>query len=250
VNNNIEMRIDQPAHELIHVSTFQTLALSESEISKLSVVRGPVLEQCDGLLFLSDEKTPKLQPGEFTLRLQFDQLTEYGLKVLMRDVFASHQKKRNILFRNIHEGIDAYLFACLKYNKVLPAHTSIEVIISSDEFWVDLRQMTNPKCVYLDDGLHKGYEYSDDSKYVSYDAKYFDSRCQDTLAGWTYTVHSNSFCLTPPLCWYKVPKIINVNWYKRPLYWSLEHKGYFVSNSLDTLTKIRELGALYDPNNQ
>mgnify|MGYP000361856708 CR=1 FL=1 len=242
------MRIDHPAQDLIHFSKLEALGLTESDTSKLSIIRGPILEQCDSLLFLSSGSLRKLQPGEFSLRVKFDELTEYGLRVLMQDVFASYEKKHKMCFRNVYEALDTYHFSCLNYNKVAPIHTSIEVIISSDDFWVDLNQITNPKCVYLNDGLLNDYEYREDSKYSCHDAKYFNSRCQDTLAGWTYTIHNNSFCLTPPTSWHKVPKSINVNWYKRPLYWSLEHKGYFVSNDFNTLAKIRELGALYDPN--
>lgn len=244
------MRIDHPAQDLIHAKTLEALELAQSDITKLSVIRGPVLEQYDNLLFLSEEKTPKLQPGEFMLRLQFDQLTEYGLKVLMCDVFDSYEKKHKITFRNIYEALDAYHFSCLKYNKVATVYTSIEVIISSDDFWVELDHLANPEHLYLNDGLPNNYQYIEDTKFRCHDAKYFDGRCQDTLAGWTYTVHNNSFCLTPPTSWHKVPKVINVNWYKRPLYWSLEHKGYFLSNDSNTLRKIRELGALYDPNYQ
>ena len=244
------MRLDCPAHEIIHTSTLEALGLIDSEITKLSVIRGPTLEQCDNLLFLSAGRWGKLQPGEFKVRLQFDQLTEYGLKMLMRDIFASYEKKHNTVFGNVYEALNAYHFSCLKYNKVAAMHTTIEVTISSDDFWVELNQITNPKFLYLNDGLPNDYEYREDAIYRSHDAKYFDSRCQDTLAGWTYTVHNNSFCLTPPTSWYKVPKAINVNWYKRPLYWSLEHQGYFLSNDNNTLAKIRQLGALYDPNTQ
>lgn len=242
------MRIDCPAQELIHSSALKALGLSKSDISKLTVIRGPVLEHIDSLLFLSKDKQPKLKIGESSISLQFDELTEYGLGLLMREVFEAYERKYHISFRNIYEALDAYHFSCLNYNKVLPEHNSVQIVLSSDNFWVDLSKMTSEQNVYLDDGLPHNYEYKEDSKYNLYDAEYFNSRCQDTLAGWTYTVHNNSFCLTPPICWHKVPKMINVNWYKRPLYWSLEHKGYFVSDSIKTLTKIRDLGALYDPN--
>ena len=81
--------------------------------------------------------------------------------------------------------------------------------------------------------------YSDDGKY-----DYFAARLDDTLLGWTYTQHKNSICLTPPTTWKHVPEKINVNWYKRPLYYSEVHDGYFVSNSYSFVDKVQELGAL------
>lgn len=81
--------------------------------------------------------------------------------------------------------------------------------------------------------------YSDDGEY-----DYFAERLDDTLLGWTYTQHKNSICLTPPNTWKRVPEEINVNWYKRPLYYSELHDGYFVSNSDIFVDKVKELGAL------
>jgi hypothetical protein len=81
--------------------------------------------------------------------------------------------------------------------------------------------------------------YSDDGEY-----DYFAERLDHTLLGWTYTQHKNSICLTPPNSWKRVPEEINVNWYKRPLYYSEVHDGYFVSNSNIFVDKVKELGAL------
>ena len=85
--------------------------------------------------------------------------------------------------------------------------------------------------------------YPDDGKY-----DYVAARLDDTLLGWTYTKHKNSICLSPPLTWVWVPFKINVNWYKRPLYYSVVHDGYFASNSKRYLNKVIELGASLDPN--
>ena len=78
---------------------------------------------------------------------------------------------------------------------------------------------------------------------------YYEMRTNDTLVGWTYTIHDNSICLTPPLSWknYDIPYSINVSWYKRPLYYSNVHTGYFISNSDCFVNKVEELGAVFDP---
>lgn len=79
--------------------------------------------------------------------------------------------------------------------------------------------------------------------------EYYASRMNDTLIGWTYTIHDKSICLTPPESWkiYEIPYSINVSWYKRPLYYSNVHSGYFLSNSNKFMNKVEELGALFDP---
>jgi hypothetical protein len=102
---------------------------------------------------------------------------------------------------------------------------------------------------FLMDGIenetYKSDDYSGTGKHV---AEYYRDRCTDTLAGWTYTVHTGSICLTPPECWKETPTEINVSWYKRPLYYSQVHDGYFMSKSEVFLKKVQSLGALYDPN--
>ena len=75
---------------------------------------------------------------------------------------------------------------------------------------------------------------------------YYASRMDDTLAGWTYTRHTNSICLTPPEAWKRIPEVVNVNWYKRPIYYSDLHDGYFISNSQEYVDKVEELGALVE----
>lgn len=91
-------------------------------------------------------------------------------------------------------------------------------------------------------GCHRRGAFPDDGKY-----DYFAARCDDTLAGWTYTKHPNSICLTPPSAWSSPPSTINVNWYKRPLRYCSVHLGYFLSNALCFVQKVEELGAEYDP---
>lgn len=78
---------------------------------------------------------------------------------------------------------------------------------------------------------------------------YYDERVNDTLLGWSYTMHTNSICLTPPDAWmnYEIPTIINVNWYKRPIYYSQVHNGFFISNKQHFVDKVNELGAVFDP---
>lgn len=216
---------------------------------ELLVVGSPVFERWNDFLFLWNVRQDRLKPGEFRVTLSFDELTEFGLALLMSPAFKALEEKRGNAFNSLYEAIDSYIFACLESHRTHPSYTTIELVLYSDDFWADVAKINNPSIAYIDDGLPCNYEYQDDSPYRCQTARYYDTRCQDTLCGWTYTVHPNSFCLTPPTSWHEVPKVINVNWYKRPLYWSLEHQGYFLSNDDSTLSKIRELGALYDPNN-
>jgi len=217
-------------------------------IEQLKIVRTPVFEESNNLLFLSRSPQHKLYPKEFRLTLNFEQLTEFGLALLMRPAFQALEKQRETRFSNIYDAINAYFFACIEYNRVAPENTEIELILDSDDLWVDIAKMNDCSIAYTDDGLPDNYEYRYDSPYLCQVAKYYDSRCQDTLCGWRYTVHPNSICLTPPQSWKEVPKVLNVNWYKRPLYWSMIHKGYFLSYSPNTVNKVIELGALYDLN--
>lgn len=84
-------------------------------------------------------------------------------------------------------------------------------------------------------------DYDDDGN-----TGYFEMRVNDTLAGWTYSCHPNSICLTPPSAWHYTPYAINVQWYKRPLFYSDVHKGYFISNSPIFVSKVEELGAIHN----
>lgn len=78
---------------------------------------------------------------------------------------------------------------------------------------------------------------------------YYDERVNDTLLGWSYTMHPNSICLTPPDAWmnYEIPTSINVSWYKRPIYYCQVHNGFFISNKQQFVDKVNELGAVFDP---
>lgn len=84
-------------------------------------------------------------------------------------------------------------------------------------------------------------DYSDDGP-----TGYYEFRTNDTLAGWTYSRHPGSICLTPPRAWLQTPYEINVQWYKRPLFYSGEHGGYFMSDAQCFVNKVEELGALYN----
>lgn len=223
--------------------------IKNPNVEELKVLRSPGFEQSDGLLFLSCQSELKLQPGEIFCTFNFSDLTEFGLSLLMRPAFQALEKQKGTVFRNVYEAIDAYIFACIEANRVSHENTQICLVLYSDDFWADVAKMNDASIAYTDDGLPDNYEYQDDSPYRCQVAKYFDSRCQDTLSGWTYTVHPNSICLTPPDSWKEVPKVLNVNWYKRPLYWSMLHEGYFLSCSPDTVDKVIDLGPFYDPNN-
>jgi len=109
--------------------------------------------------------------------------------------------------------------------------------------------------------MESDYEYDIDTDIISENQQtqpdflddgqvgYYETRMNDTLVGWTYTIHDKSICLTPPLSWknYEIPYSINVSWYKRPLYYSNEHTGYFLSKSNCFVNKVEELGAVFDP---
>lgn len=73
---------------------------------------------------------------------------------------------------------------------------------------------------------------------------YYEVRACDTLAGWTYSQHPGSICLTPPRAWLETPLEINAQWYKRPLFYSREHRGYFMSDAQCFVDKVKELGAI------
>lgn len=73
---------------------------------------------------------------------------------------------------------------------------------------------------------------------------YYENRACDTLSGWTYSEHPGSICLTPPRAWLETPCELNVQWYKRPLFYSKEHRGYFMSDAQCFVDKINELGAI------
>jgi hypothetical protein len=91
-------------------------------------------------------------------------------------------------------------------------------------------------------------ESSGDDKRMDYDddgpTGYYEYRTQDTLAGWTYSQHPGSICLTPPRAWLQTPYEINAQWYKRPLFYSKEHRGYFMSDAQCFVDKVKELGAI------
>ena len=95
--------------------------------------------------------------------------------------------------------------------------------------------------VSSDDDSKTETAYSDDGL-----NDYYEARLNDTLVGWTYSLHPRSICLTPPDAWYTTPSYINVQWYKRPLFFSDVHKGYFLSNSQVFVDRVEELGAVYD----
>jgi hypothetical protein len=121
--------------------------------------------------------------------------------------------------------------------------SSVEPMLADSENYAD-RFRIEPESdnEYQTDNENDTF-YPDDGKY-----DYVAARLDDTLLGWTYTKHKNSICLSPPLTWVWVPFKINVNWYKRPLYYSVVHDGYFASNSKRYLNKVIELGASLDPN--
>ena len=73
---------------------------------------------------------------------------------------------------------------------------------------------------------------------------YYENRACDTLSGWTYSEHPGSICLTPPRAWPETPCELNVQWYKRPLFYSKEHRGYFMSDAQCFVDKVNELGAI------
>lgn len=74
---------------------------------------------------------------------------------------------------------------------------------------------------------------------------YYEFRACDTLSGWTYSEHPGSICLTPPRAWLETPFELNVQWYKRPLFYSKEHRGYFMSDAQCFVDKVKELGAIH-----
>jgi hypothetical protein len=223
---------------------------SKASGDELLVVGTPVFERWNDLLFLWNICQDKLKPGEFRVTLSFDELTEFGLALLMAPAFKALEEKRGNAFDSLHEAIDSYILACLESHRTHPSYTTIELVLYSDDFWADVAKMNNPSIAYIDDGLAPSHEYQDDSPYRCQTARYYDTRCQDTLCGWTYTVHPNSICLTPPRSWEDVPTVLNINWYKRPLYWSVTHEGYFLSKSSEVVKKVNELGAVYDPNEE
>lgn len=93
-----------------------------------------------------------------------------------------------------------------------------------------------------------GSNYDDTTNNMDYDddgpLEYYESRTNDTLAGWTYSEHPGSICLTPPRAWPETPCELNVQWYKRPLFYSKEHRGYFMSDAQCFVDKVNELGAI------
>ena len=90
-------------------------------------------------------------------------------------------------------------------------------------------------------GCDKDHDYDCES------AEYFNARLSDTLAGWTYSRHPKSICLTPPESWTETPTSVNVEWYaKRPIYYCEVHRGYFISNSDDIVAKVEELDAIHN----
>lgn len=100
--------------------------------------------------------------------------------------------------------------------------------------------------------IHSTYDDTYSCSYVdeTSTSAYYDERVNDTLLGWSYTMHPNSICLTPPDAWmnYEIPTKINVNWYKRPIYYCHVHNGFFISNKQQFVDKVNELGAVFDPN--
>lgn len=126
-------------------------------------------------------------------------------------------------------------------------HEDMQSVDESLDNFVD--QTTNNNKPFLDDGLLSESYSCDSCMYQDkQEAEYYNERCTDTLLGWKYTVHTNSICLTPPNAWKTVPAFINVPWYKRLLYYSHIHAGYFMSKSPQFVEKVNELGAIYDPN--
>jgi hypothetical protein len=101
-----------------------------------------------------------------------------------------------------------------------------------------------------DESEENNGESSDEDRKMDYDddgpTGYYEYRTQDTLAGWTYSQHPGSICLTPPRAWLQTPYEINAQWYKRPLFYSREHGGYFMSDAQCFVNKVEELGALYN----
>lgn len=89
---------------------------------------------------------------------------------------------------------------------------------------------------------------SDDTDKMDYEDDgpigYYENRACDTLSGWTYSEHPGSICLTPPRAWPETPCELNVQWYKRPLFYSKEHRGYFMSDAQCFVDKVNELGAI------
>lgn len=92
-----------------------------------------------------------------------------------------------------------------------------------------------------DDTDNDNLDYEDDGP-----IGYYEFRANDTLTGWTYSEHPGSICLTPPRAWLETPCEINVQWYKRPLFYSKEHCGYFMSDAQCFVDKVKELGAIYN----
>ena len=90
-----------------------------------------------------------------------------------------------------------------------------------------------------DDNETGNMDYEDDGP-----IGYYENRTCDTLSGWTYSEHPGSICLTPPRAWQETPCELNVQWYKRPLFYSKEHRGYFMSDAQCFVDKVNELGAI------
>ena len=109
--------------------------------------------------------------------------------------------------------------------------TSEEECLSDPEY-----ESISPRKMYPDDKPVKG----------EHNCCYYRERCEDTLMGWTYTKHPGSICLTPPEAWQFAPETLNVSWYKRPLYYSEVHDGYFMTDSKKYVDKVIELGAAFD----
>ena len=109
---------------------------------------------------------------------------------------------------------------------------------------------TNESEESIEEGIEESTgESSDDDRKMDYGddgpTGYYECRTGDTLAGWTYSQHPGSICLTPPRAWLETPCEINAQWYKRPLFYSREHGGYFMSDAQCFVDKVEELGALY-----
>lgn len=125
-----------------------------------------------------------------------------------------------------------------------PSQSSVQSPAQSQKSSEKYENVNTDNEMYEDNESIETPDFLDDGP-----VEYYETRMNDTLIGWTYTIHDKSICLTPPESWkcYELPYSINVSWYKRPLFYSQVHSGYFLSNSNKFMNKVEELGALFDP---
>ena len=120
------------------------------------------------------------------------------------------------------------------------ARSISDELTEEEEFITEIDETAMNEESSDDDNGNGKMEYEDDGP-----IGYYEFRACDTLSGWTYSEHPGSICLTPPRAWQETPCELNVQWYKRPLFYSEEHRGYFMSDAQCFVNTVKELGAIH-----